>query len=674
MPPRNKKPTEETVKFTFDAKPDVIPNTVDALTAAFRGEPLAKSIKPNVVKRDLKERYAGSKIVFDSRDYANTMEGVDEKLWRRLSDAEQKEIAQIDPYVSAIISTRCSQSSTVGRPSDSKFDRGTRISEIKPLSLDDFASMDEFKVAQRQRRSQFDAILRWVLECGTNNEEVIDAAFADTSDRNFRKCNLSEFLSAQIRNLMVFGRCGTYIFRNEDGLPIMFRPVAIETIYNATYGYDIPHMNARETTEESKKDLNDFNIMPETVRPNGYIQRIEGRNINFFSDYDLKVSYLQKQAYFDLHGYPLSPIEQALMMVFIHTSTLTYLRNQFIKGLATKGILNLESTDPTAQLADEDLAQLRREFHNFVSRNDNSAAIPVISGPVKVNFVPLSPGPQDVGFLQLEEMIIRALCSSFQISPQEMGYGNLSSTAQGSLNQSGHQGEIIQGEERGLRCLLDTVYDLVNEIVFENFPEAKKICRIVYTGVGEDTRDTVIERGIQELQTTATLSGLWAASEKQDPVPYGGSVPLAPLFHANVARYMPYGKFMEMFFGEKGWSKLPEYDFIIDPNLNSAYQALKVQPIEKQKEGADMALEGQKQQLAASDQQMQASQAAQQMQQTSQDAEVNKPADEEPEPSTSSNTENDDEAEKSLRTEYSNRKKLKKSMTYYFSEWTNLHK
>jgi hypothetical protein len=449
-------------------------------------------------------------------------------------------------------------------------------------------------------------------------------------------------------------------------------------------------MVAEETSPESTKDIVDYNVLPQATRPAAYVQQVDGRKINFFTEYDLKVSYFQKQAYFDLNGYPLSPIEQAIYMVFIHQQTLGYLRNQFLKGLATKGILNLESTEATAQLSDEDLAQLRREFHNFVNRNDNSAAIPVISGPVKVNFVPLNPSPQDMGFLEIEEHVIRALCSAFQISPQEMGYGHLSGSSNGGLNQANKQEEIVRGEERGLRMLLDILYDLVNEVVYENFPEAKELLRVTYVGVGEDTRDTVIARHAQEMETTATLSSLWADSEKTDPVPFGGDVPLSTTFHANVVKYMKYGEFREYFFGDEGAASKPEYDFIIDPNMNQAFQQLRAQPIELQQEASELQIQQQEMEVQGAEQQMDLAQQQANAQtmlaqqgvatpagQPGQDQGQGQPGQEQgqaqaqPQPPPSG-----EEAEKSqtLKEAYAERQRLQKSLSSYFSAWTEAHK
>lgn len=573
---------------------------------------LQKTVKPQVVRTDVQQKYDKSKIVFSTREWSQISENIWTKGWRRISDPEQRELSQLDPYIAAIISTRCSQGAACGYPSESKFDKGCRVTDLKPPCKEDFATDEEFERACSTRSAQMASIMKWVLHCGTNDQDIINAAFAG-ADLDFKKCTLREFVEAQVRNIMTFGRCGTQVFRNkDDGLPVFYRPVAIETFFNVVPGENTSVGQSRDTAEQSLEDVEEYNAIASEEKPYAYAQRIDGKNVNFYTEDDLHVWHWQKQALFNLKGYPMSPIEQTVFMVFVHQQTLSYLRNQFVKGLATKGLLALESTNAAVDLSEADLEDFRIQFHNFASRNDNSAVMPVLSGPVKANFIQLSPTPRDMEFLQIEEHVIRALCSAFQISPQEMGYGHLS-LPQGGLTQANKQEEIVKGEERGLRQLLDIIFDGINEILYQNFPEARDNFRVSYVGVGEDTRDTVVQRQQAELNTTATMDSLYADSEKKDSIPYGGKVPLSPLFHQNVVRYMKYGVFMEKFMGEKDASKVPEYDFIVDPELNQTYMQLKVQPIEQQKQQSELQNQMMQQQMQAQQQQqdMMAAQAQQ---------------------------------------------------------------
>ncbi|MEM4379100.1 MAG: phage portal protein [Thermoplasmatales archaeon] len=684
-PGNKQKKTYKKVRFsadkTTDTGQDQAPN-LDSLTKSISqnlqadrlksSADLNKAIKPLTVKKELVGKLDKNKVTFNSRDLYNSIDNIEQKGWRRMSDAECREIAQVDPYISAIISTRASQGAVIGRPSESKFDKGTRVAEIKPIDYKSFSTDKEYQQAVERRQRQMDAILNWFQTCGTTNEDILNHAFDGSSDTTFKHCNMAEFVSAQIRNLLTFGRMGTQIFRDESDTIIMFRPVPIETIFPVAPGYPIHITEEHETSEESIKDAADYNKLTKKERPPAWVQRFEGRNVNLYTERDLKVSYFQKQALFDLNGYPLAPIEQAIFMVFVHQQTLGYLRNQYVKGMAAKGVISLEATTPAGQLSDEDLEQLRRDFHNYITRNDNSAALPIISGPVKVSFVPMSTNPNDMQFLQLEEHIVRALCSAFQVSPQEMGYGHLS-IGQGGLTQSNKQEEIIRGEERGLRMLLDVVFDLLNEILWENFPEAKKLYRLQYTGVGDDTRDSVIARGIQELQTTATLASLWADSEKTGVVPFGGNAPLSPQFNQFVVPKMKMGQYMEYFLGEEGASKKPEYDFFIDPAINQSYQQLRVQPISVQQEQIKLGLVQQEMQMEQIQAQTEAIE--QQAQSVQQQESPGQPVSEQEEGVQLSQEERPAQpAEKSLKDAFLEKQRLQKSIKTYFSEWIEANK
>ena len=243
------------------------------------------------------------------------------------------------------------------------------------------------------------------------------------------------------------------------------------------------------------------------------------------------------------------------------------------------------------------------EIQNLATRTDNSAVIPVIGGPVELELIKTTESPKDMEWMQVEQTVIRALCSAFQISPLEAGFGQLGDTA--GMGQGNRDYELVQGEERGLRLLVDILVEELNDAVYQNFPEAKKRYKVTAFGIGNETREGVIQRQSQELNTTATLNSLFSESDKNRQFEFGGDVPLAPLFHQNVARYMTYGKFMESFFGVEGASKRPELDFIIDPSLNQAYQQLKTGMQQMQAQQQALGLQEQQMQMEIQQAQMQ---------------------------------------------------------------------
>lgn len=633
-------------------------------------ENLEKTVRAQTVRREFKG-YDKTKVVFSSHSaQRQNHNGLEQKDYRRLSDPEQREIAQVDPYISAIIANRCAQGATVGYESDSKFDKGSRVNDKNPPQLSDFETEEEYKKACIQHEARQKAIMNWILKCGTSDQEIINSAFAN-ADLTFKHCSLREFLEAQVRNLLTFGRCATQIYRNEDGVPVMFRPLPVETIQPVTFG-ESPYLSEGENTmEQSKQDLVAYEQINPAERPIAYAQVVDGNAVNFFTEDDLHMWYWQKQALFDLRGYPLGPIEQAIYMVFVHQQTLNYLRNQFIKGMGNKGLITMESTQEGVEISEADMENFRQQFHNFVTRNDNSAVTPVIGGPIRVNYIPLSSTPRDMEFLQVEEHVIRALCSAFQISPQEMGYGHLGLPSGQLGGANNRQEDVIRGEERGLRMLLDIIYDGLNKIIFENFPEAENKFILTYLGVGEDTRDAVIQRQQAELNTTATMNSLYADSEKTELIHFGGDVPLSSAFHGNVVRYMKFGEVREYLFKEKGAKENPIYDFVVDPNLNQTYQQLKVQSIADQKKAAEMQLQEQAIQVEGAGQQLQQQEQMMQMQEMQMQQGVapegEQPQQEEPAPEEAEQT----EKSMTLMDRWIEKNKLRKS---YFSGWLDVHK
>ena len=581
--------------------------------------------RPNEEEKK-KRKYKGSKVVFTSKYNSNVNFGDSmSKEGRRLSDQELKDLAGIDPYIAAIINSRVTQISGMADRSASKFDKGVRVIDIQRLDRDDYENDESYEEALKIRESEKEAIMRWILSCGTTDKAALDEIYKG-ADPMFKHCSLKNYFQAQSRNLLTFGRAARQNLRATDGTIVAFRPMPVESI-KPVKPYEKVHISPVDssTSFQSVEDANKYNKLPEFDRPISYVQDIDGFQSNFYTDEDLKMMYYQVQALTDLNGYPLSPIEFALFLVYMNQHCLSYLRNQFVKGVLTKSMLVLTSTDPSVQISQEDLATFKAELQNYASRTDNSSAVPVLAGPIEVNNVRLNDNMKDMEWPTLSNMIVRALCSAFQISPLEAGFGQLGDSA--GLSSGDKDYDLIQGEERGLRLLVDIMMEDINEAVFDNFPSAKEKYKVELNGVGNETREGVINRQVQEMNTTATMNDLLAESDKNRLLSVGGEVPLSPTFHNSVVRYMKYGVFLEHFFGEENASKKPEYDFLVDPSLNQAYQAAKLQTQEMAAQAQALQLEQQKQQLAQADQQMQMAQQQAEMaqQQAQQPQEEQKP-------------------------------------------------
>ena len=604
-----------TIKIADGLNPDenINVNSIDDVTGIIKQRlgrtMMSKSDVQKINEEEFKKRkYKQSKVKFGSR--FNTRMGVGDSLSKepkRLSDAELKELSLIDPYIGAIINTRVAQISSFGGQSESKFDKGVRVLDLEEIRREDFETEEAFERELKLREAEKKAILEWVLYCGTTDKKVLDQMY-EAADPTFKFCSLKDYFQAQTRSLLTFGRSARQNLLNSDGTICAFRPTPIETIKQVKFGSKVHVTAVSDIAQQSEVDAEAYNKIPVNEKPIAYVQEVDGVQTGFFTEEDLKVVYYQVQSFLDLNGYPMGPIEFALFLVYIHQHTLSYLRNQFVKGQLSKSMIVVRPTDPSVKISDEDIESFKMEIQNLATRTDNSSVIPVIGGPVELELIKTTESPKDMEWLQVEQTVIRALCSAFQISPIEAGFGQLGDSS--GMGQGSRDYELVQGEERGLRLIVDIMMEDVNDAVYQNFPEAKKRYKVAAFGIGNETREGVIQRQTQELQTTATLNSLFSDSDKNRQFEFGGDVPLSPLFHQNVARYMTYGKFMESYFGIDGASKRPELDFIIDSGLNQSYQQLKMGMQQMQAQQQALGLQGQQMQLEMQQAQMQ--QAAQQ--------------------------------------------------------------
>lgn len=576
---------------------------------SFYVDDLSKSVKPLEENDLIKDKIEQSKAVFSLESRNASSNSLFEKKGR-MSDKELRELAYYDSIISLIVDTRANQSMAFGRKSANKYDRGFVLREVIPVQVDSSISQEEKTKEIEFRTELSNLIIKYVLNCGTSNKKILDHVFQG-SDTTFKHCNLSEFFGAQARNLLIYGRCATQVIRTKEGVPVLFRPVPVETIFRVLDQAEVTLSgNDRDVTDQSEDDLKDYKNIEKGRRPIAYVQRMDGKNVAFFTEDDLIVTYLQKQAHENLDGYPMAPIEKAFYAVSMHFYAQQYLQNSFTKGLATKGIINLK-TQEAGVVSPEQAEAFRKLFSNYVARNDNSATIPIVAGPIDVEFVPLNITAKDLEFNNLYQRVLMIVCGAFQISPQEIGFGALDS-AKPTMGDTGKQEQIVQGEERGLRQLIETMFDLLNDLVGDSFPQAKDILKLEAIGLGQNTKEADLAIYKEELQTSGTFGKIWSDSERIDVFPYGGDVPTSPIFHASVAKYMKMSEFRHHFFHDKEALKDPALDFFIDPAINDAYQKLRGKIPQMQAKQLQLQTEQLALQTQQAEQQMQIAQGQQQ--------------------------------------------------------------
>ena len=492
---------------------------------------------------------------------------------RRLSDDDLLLFSQADSVVSLIVSTRCNQSAAFGVRAHDKYKQGIIVRDLtssrNQIKKTPEEIAEEIAFKDELTKSMYD----WVIHCGSNSKVVKNAVFSG-NENYFKNCSLKEFIGAQTRNLLVCGRMATQLIRNESGRIVMFRPVPVETIFSYRQGYDISISDSDVNVEEQVKiDAKIYHAIPPHLRPQAWVQRIDGRITAFFTEQDLRMDYLQKQANNGLNSYPLAPLELAINALQLHMSAQQYMNNSFTKGLGSKGFIAIkppEGMEMDDVMTPSGVENLRKEFQNYIAGSyNNSAVIPIIAGPVDVKFTTMNATAKDMEFLNLYNYVIAILCASFQIAPEEVGFNGTGTKT--SLGDEGSQSQIVQGQERGLKQIMNIMCGMLTDIVTEVFEQAKGSFAIEPIGLGQNTKAADLEIYKEQLQTDGTFGRIWADSEHPETFPFGENVPTSPLFHQGPAKYMKYSELRYHFFKDQSALDNPAYDFIIDPVLQNAY-------------------------------------------------------------------------------------------------------
>jgi hypothetical protein len=492
---------------------------------------------------------------------------------RRLTDKDLLLFSQSDSIVSLIISTRANQCSSYGIRARNKYESGTLIRDVEPSRSQINKSREEIEQDLANKDALVKLMYQWILNCGTTNEKTKNAIFQG-SDDYFKHCSLSEFFGSQGRNLLITGRMATQIIRNTQGRILMFRPLPIESIFIYKTGMPLSITeNDPEVPEQVKIDVEKYNSIPFNQRPQAWVQKINEKVVSFFTERDLRIDYLQKQAHTDLNGYPLAPLEMAINALQLHMNAQQYMNNSLTKGLASKGFITLtprDSTDSSDMPSPEELDIYRKELQNYIAGSyNNSAVIPIFAGNIDVEFKTFNATTKDMEFLNLYNYVIAILCASFQIAPEEIGFNGTGTKT--SLGDQGSQSQIVQGQERGLRQLMNLLSRVVTEIAWDVFPDAKDVLILETVGLGQNTKEKDLQIYKEQLQTDGTMGRIWAHSEHPEAFPFCQDMPTSPVFHTHIRPLMLYSELRYYFMGDKTALKNPAYDFICDASMNQAY-------------------------------------------------------------------------------------------------------
>ncbi len=501
---------------------------------------------------------------------SNQFQGLWKQKLRLLPDTVLKRIAIQDDLVAAIGNARSNQLSVYGHPRPDRFSMGFII-EPNDGVMDDF---DDAKKKKLQDR--IDEVQERLETCGDTK---------GWSDEN--KLTFSQYLGMSTKNAVFLGRIATeaiWVLDPQTGQKRFhsFRPMDAGTIYRAA-----PQKEAAEAVRQEARHLlaqyHNKRLEPERYVNDEYawVQVIEGRPVQAFTSEECLVHNFFPVNDVEIGGYPVTPLDTVISAVTTHINITTHNKLYFQTGRATRGMLVIKSDD----IDESVIARIRQQFNASINNVNNAWRMPVFGiGPEdEIAWTAIDSGQRDMEFQYLSDTNARVILSAFQMSPEELpGYAHLSrGTNNQALSESNNEYILIAHRDVGLRPLVSQWQDFLNGTIFPLLDEdLAKICTIKLVGLDAETAEKESIRIQQDAPVHMTYNEILDKVEK-DPVDamLGGDFPLNPAYQAILDKYVPVGVILERFFGMKGASQDPKWQYVRDPFY---FQALQLQMQQQQ--------------------------------------------------------------------------------------------
>lgn len=497
----------------------------------------------------------------------NTYQSLYKTKLRLLPDEVLKRIAIQDDLVAAICNARSNQVSAFGRPQPDRFSTGFKI-EPEPGLMDRLS--DEDRKALQARIAKVELKL---MTCGDTK------GYKDQDALTF-----GQFLYMSARNACVFGRIAVeaiYV-QGMDGNRRFhsFRPIDAGTIFRAA-----PQKEAAQAVREQARHLleqiKNKNLEPERFQNDEYawVQVISGRPVQAFTSEECLVHNFYPTTDVELDGYPITPLDTVIAAVSTHINITNHNKLYFQSGRAARGMIVIKSDD-----ADDGIIKhIRQQFQASINSVGNAWRMPIfgVGTDDDINWYPIDNSSRDMEFQYLSDTNCRVILSAFQMSPEELpGYAHLSrGTNNQALSESNNEYKLEAHRDVGIRPLLAQFQNFVNSQILPLLDEElSKQCSIKFVGLDVETAEKESVRLQGDMAVHMNYDEVLEKVEKK-PIgkEWGGQFPLNPQIQAVMDKYIPQGMIMEHWFGLKGASKDPRYDFLNNPNYFSQMQLLQAQ-------------------------------------------------------------------------------------------------
>lgn len=513
-------------------------------------EELAKS--EDLLKGEKQDGTIGRRgLLFDPFIDQASSQGLYKLRTTFLSNTILKQVSRRDSIIASVLDTRANQVASFCKRPTSRFDNG-------------------FKIVAKDKQTKADPD-----EIRRAEEFILNTGYTDDQRRHEDKMTFDQWGYIITFDFLRYGHAAIEKTHRSDNDLYMFAPLAAESIYYANKRANkeiMDHMrelwqNSAAATKEDKE-----------VNPNKgdddfkYVQVVNGQVVEGFTEKELVFARYNLSSDLDLNGYCMSVLEKCVGAVTAHMQVENHQKQFFTHGTASKGLLWI-----AGDVAPNTLRALQTQWNNQITGSLNAWRTPILAGVNNVQWIPLTQSNRDMEYSAWQDYVLRVIFSTFQIDPEEVGFGYLSKgTEQRSMGESSNEWKITASRDRGLRPILGRIEAVINEDILPAYSKSfSEKYHFVFCGLDAETESEEVARLQQETALHTSMNEAREQSEKPK-IKFGGDLILNPLLLQTLQTNLPKGVFMETFLGMEGASERPDLAYIPDP-LWFQYQQMQMQ-------------------------------------------------------------------------------------------------
>ena len=400
-------------------------------------------------------------IRFDPFDLVATMGYRDKPS--PLTFAALESVGTNVPVIADIIRTRTNQVAMfVGRPED----RHSAGFKVRPV--------DRKMTTKGEKRAE--ELTKILLNCGTMPPDTDDAPNEP----------LLTFCKKSIRDTLIFDQWTWEVVPDRKGRPACFAsldPATVRLVDPALRAPGDPYA----------------------------VQVIQGMIATDFQPDEIAFCVRNPRSGIRVYGYGLSETETLVREITGLLWGLEYNRGFFVRGAATKGILNFKGVIP-----DRHLQAFRRQWYAQVSGASNAWRTPITNAE-ELQWINMQMSNRDMEYSAWIDWLIKVSCARFGIAPEEVNFSYGNANQAQAMGQAPIEEKLKASKDLGLRPLVRFFFDEINRNFLQRLdPDFEAI------PVGLDEKG---EEAEAELLSKLTMFGMTVDEAREqmelEPLPDG---------------------------------------------------------------------------------------------------------------------------------------------------------